>query len=617
MEMGHDGPTRFRFEIAGTHAEFLMTARRSARPFAYPLPHPSARGWMRGRAELAGECGAESYSARTMAEEPPSSLDELSRLRSENWRLTHELAEERARFQHTVDTPLVGYLISSFEQGKFLEVNQAYCDFLGFLPEEVLASDPYQHWLATTFAEDLEIERHELQRVVNGDIDRYRMEKRYLRKDGELRWGDMSFSCSRDDRGRVRSCIVACTDVHEYKSTLAAREKLEGNLLQAQKLETVGRLVGGVAHDFNNRLLVIMGYADLLKRGSAKDPVLAGHAEVVVSSARRAADLTRQLLAYSRRQVLRPRAGDLNAVVDGTRRMLERLIGERVELVTVLGAKFPMLADPGQIEHVLMNLTLNARDAMSDGGRVTLETFDVDATSEEPLEGLTEGPYVALSVTDTGTGIPEATRKHIFEPFFTTKDVGRGTGLGLATVDGIVRQSGGGIAVKSVEGHGSTFTVYLPRAVDTASEPTPTRADGIKADYVPCLPSVESILIVDDEDDVRKLLVDVLRIGAYRVLEARDGEHAIKVAEAHTHPVDLLVTDIVMPGLSGMELADALRSKNPDLKVLFMSGYAERDRIRPLHDHEQFVPKPFLPAEFFRVVNDFLREPSPKVEQTA
>jgi len=556
------------------------------------------------------------YSAFKMAEDPASSVDELSRLRAENLRLTHELAEERERSKLAFSTPLTGYLISSFEQGKFLDVNRAYCDFLGFTREEVMGADPYQHWMATTFGEDLERERHELQRVVAGEIDSYTMEKRYLRKDGELRWGAVSFSCVRSARGQVRYSIIGCTDVHEHKSTLAARAKLEGSLLQAQKLETVGRLVGGVAHDFNNRLLVIMGYADLLKRGSVNDPVLAGHAEVVVSSARRAADLTRQLLAYSRRQVLRPRPGDLNAVVDGTRRMLERLIGERVELVTVLGAKFPMLADPGQIEHVLMNLTLNARDAMPDGGRVTLETFDVDVTKEAPVEGLAEGPYVALSVTDTGTGIPEAARKHIFEPFFTTKDVGRGTGLGLATVDGIVRQSGGGISVKSAEGHGSTFTVYLPRAVDTASEPTPSR-DAARAEYVPCLPSVESVLIVDDEDDVRKLLVDVLRIGTYRVLEARDAEHALKIVEGHPHPIDLLVTDIVMPGLSGMELADAVRAQNPDLKVLFMSGYAERDRVRPLHDSEQFVPKPFLPAEFFRVVNEFLREPALKVEQTA
>jgi CheY-like chemotaxis protein len=297
--------------------------------------------------------------------------------------------------------------------------------------------------------------------------------------------------------------------------------------------------------------------------------------------------------------------------------MLERLIGERIELVTVLGAKFPMLADPGQVEQVLMNLMLNARDAMPSGGRVTLETLDVTITSEHPIEGLTPGHYVALAVTDTGTGIPESARAHIFEPFFTTKDVGRGTGLGLATVDGIVRQSGGGIALKSTEGRGSTFTVYLPRATDSAAEATPAKAEFVRTEHEPCLPDREVVLVVDDEDDVRKLLIDVLRIGSFRVIEARDGEQALKLAAAQSGPIALLVTDIVMPGLSGMELADALRERNPALKVLFMSGYAERERVRQLHDNEQFIPKPFLPAELFRRVDTFLREQEPEVTQTA
>jgi len=549
-----------------------------------------------------------------MAEE---SSEELARLHAENFRLTHELAEARERLQHGLATELVGFLYCSFEHGRFFDTNDAYCKFLGYGREELLASDPYKFWVETTFPEDLEVERKLLHRVMSGEVSSYRMQKRYLRKDGELRWGDMTLSAVRDQRGHVRYSVIACADIHEQKQALEARRNLEGTLLQAQKLETVGRLVGGVAHDFNNRLLVIMGYADLVKRGSARDPVLAGHAEVVVSSARRAADLTRQLLAYSRRQVLRPRSSDLNAVVDGTRRMLERLIGEQIELVTVLGAKHPMLADPGQVEQVLMNLMLNARDAMSNGGRVTLETLDVLVTPTTPVQGLADGAYVAMAVTDTGTGIPATALEHIFEPFFTTKDVGRGTGLGLATVDGIVRQSGGGIAVKSAEGHGSTFTVYLPRAPEQA-ELTPSRGEG-KGEYAPCMPAIETVLVVDDEDDVRHLLVDVLRIGAYDVLEARDAEQALALADKHGKPIELLVTDIVMPGLTGMELADALRDRNPTLKVLFMSGYAERDRVRQLHDNEQFIPKPFLPAELFRRVNAFLHEDqgAPIAEQTA
>jgi PAS domain S-box-containing protein len=546
-----------------------------------------------------------------------SETEELARLRHENACLRDELAEERERARLTFDTRLLGYVVSSFELGKFLALNQAYADFLGYTREEILASDPYKFWIQTTHPDDLELERAQLQRIVVGEIDGYRLQKRHVRKDGEIRWGEMHLAAALDKKGRVRYSVISCLDIHDQKMALATRAELEGSLRQAQKLETVGRLVGGVAHDFNNRLLVIMGYADLVKRGSAHDPLLASHAEVVVSSARRAADLTRQLLAYSRRQVLRPRPSDLNSVVDGTRRMLERLIGEHIELVTVLGAKFPMLADPGQVEQVLMNLMLNARDAMPNGGRVTLETLDVMVTPEAPVDGLAPGAYVALAVTDTGTGIPEEARAHIFEPFFTTKDVGRGTGLGLATVDGIVRQSGGGIALKSTEGRGSTFTVYLPRAMDSAAEATPARSELVRTDHVPCLPDKETVLVVDDEDDVRRLLVDVLRIGPFRVLEARDSDQALKLANAQASPIELLVTDIVMPGLSGMELADELRVKNPSLKVLFMSGYAERERVRQLHDNEQFIPKPFLPAELFRRVNAFLRELSPEVGQTA
>jgi two-component system, cell cycle sensor histidine kinase and response regulator CckA len=546
-----------------------------------------------------------------------SDAEELARLRQENARLTHELSEERERYRLTFDTSLVGYLVSSFERGKFLAVNQAYCDFLGYTREQILETEPYQLWVMTTHPDDFERERLELQRIIAGESVSYRIQKRFVRRDGEIRWGEMYLAAANDPKGRARYMIISCLDTHDQKVALAARAELEGSLRQAQKLETVGRLVGGVAHDFNNRLLVIMGYADLVKRGSAHDPLLASHAEVVVSSARRAADLTRQLLAYSRRQVLRPRPSDLNAVVDGTRRMLERLIGEHIELVTVLGAKFPMLADPGQVEQVLMNLMLNARDAMPHGGRVTLETLDVCVTVEAPIDGLAPGAYVALAVTDTGTGIPEEARAHIFEPFFTTKDVGRGTGLGLATVDGIVRQSGGGIALRSTEGRGSTFTVYLPRATDSAAEATPARSELVRTEHVPCLPDKETVLVVDDEDDVRRLLVDVLKIGPFRVLEARDSAQALKLAEAQSSPIELLVTDIVMPGLSGMELADQLRVGNPALKVLFMSGYAERERVRQLHDNEQFIPKPFLPAELFRRVNAFLRELSPEVGRTA
>jgi two-component system cell cycle sensor histidine kinase/response regulator CckA len=529
-----------------------------------------------------------------MREDPDVLEAELVKLRAENVRLQSVLADECERYLVTLRHARVPLLITSFETGRYTHVNQAYAEFLGFTAEEILASDPYQFWVDTTHPEDFEAERRALQRVVDGELDLYSIEKRFIKKGGEVCWGELHAAVVRDARGRLRYAVIQVDDTAERRASAATRAELEARLRQAQKLESVGRLVGGVAHDFNNRLLVIMGYAELLKRGTAGNPVLEGHANLVLSSSQRAADLTRQLLAYSRRQVLRPHATDLNAIVDGMRRMLERLIGEQVELATALGARVPMLADPGQVEQVIMNLVLNARDAMPNGGRVLIETGDAVVIEETPVADLAPGEYVTLAVVDTGSGIPDATRPHIFEPFFTTKEVGKGTGLGLATVEGIVRQSGGAVTVKTSPGSGSTFTVYLPRASESATSDGPA--------------SSEAPARLVDIETVRRLLVDVIRIGAYRVLEARDGEQALQIAALHSGSIELLVTDLVMPRIAGMELADRLRAKHPDLKVLFMSGYAEREHLRELHPNEQFIPKPFLPAELFRRVNDFLRD---------
>jgi PAS domain S-box-containing protein len=538
-----------------------------------------------------------------MADDVLSGADELTRLRAENWRLKHELAEERDRFQHTFDNDLAGLLVSSFELNRFLEVNQRYSDFVGYTREEILATDPYQFWLATGVPEDLKREQRELERVVAGEISSYRIQKRHVTKSGAVRWGELNFQTVRDQRGRIRYSVLTCVDIHEQKSATEASDKLQASLLQAQKLETVGRLVGGVAHDFNNRLLVIIGHADLLRRACAHDAALVSHAEVVVSSARRAGELTRQLLAYSRKQVQNSRPLDLNGITEGARRVLERVVAEDIELVTELGAQSLVLADAGQLEQVLLNLALNARDAMPNGGRLTLRTFDVHVSAESPVEGLAPGPYVALAVSDTGTGISESARQHVFEPFFTTKEPGQGTGLGLASVDGVVRQSGGIVTLQTALDEGSTFTVYLPAAGD---RDVLTTADASKPDYVPCAPVLDTIMVVDDEDDVRALLVEVLRLGAYRVLDARNAEQALELAGAHGEPIGLLVTDIVMPRIGGMELADRLRATSPELKVLFMSGHAERSRLRDLRENEQFIVKPFLPDDLFRHVSDFL-----------
>jgi two-component system cell cycle sensor histidine kinase/response regulator CckA len=495
----------------------------------------------------------------------------------------------------------IGLLITSFEQGRYVEANQAECELLGYTREEILAADPYAFWLEVTHPEDFEKERLLLQRLVDGETNSYELRKRFLRKDRSTCIADVRATVARDTRGRIRYVVSHAVDRTREAELLQRQAELEARLHQSQKLETIGRLVGGVAHDFNNRLLVIMGHSELMKRAAANNPQLEQHADMVLSSARRAADLTRQLLAYGRLQFLSPKPLDLNRIVDGMRGMLERLIGEQVELVTVLGAKAPTYADAGQLEQVLLNLVLNARDAMPAGGRLTVETSDIELGPANPVSDLAPGRYVALSVSDTGTGIPEAVRPRVFEPFFTTKEVGKGTGLGLATVDGIVRQSGGAISFKTLEGRGSVFTVHLPLSTEEPVETEPTKSTPA-AD----LGRHETILVVDDEDEVRRLLADVLRIGAYEVLEARNGEQALEVAAAHSGPLDLVVTDMVMPELGGADLADELRALQPDVKILFMSGYAEKHRTRELRDGEEFIAKPFLPADLFVRVNRIL-----------
>ena len=526
--------------------------------------------------------------------------EELVRLRAENEKLRAAMPSGLEQYRRLFNKAPFAMSIFSFEKAAFLQANDAYLEIVGCTREEFFQRDPYELWLSTTHPEDLDLERKELQRMADGQIDGYRMRKRYLQR-GEWRWTDFANQALRDERGRLSLCVMHVLDVHDQYTAARTREVLEERLRQAQKLESMGRLVGGVAHDFNNRLLVIMGYAEMLKRAAEDHPELESHAEIVLTSARRAADLTRQLLAFGRRQVLKPRPTDLNGLVDRMRRMFERVIGEGIELVTVLGAKHPMLADPGQIEQVLMNLVLNARDAVDESGTITVETADVEVLPGV-LEDLAPGWYVTLSVADTGPGVPKAIRDQIFEPFFTTKDVGKGTGLGLAMVDGIVRQSGGLVTIESTEGRGATFTAYLPRATETRrlDSPAPFRAPAAE------LKNVETVLVVDDEDEVRKLLIDVLAIGAYHVLQARDGQHGLEVAEAHIGMIDLLVTDVVMPRMKGPELADRLRQRYPALRTLYVSGYAERDTLRPLGENEYFLAKPFSAADLFRIVREVL-----------
>jgi signal transduction histidine kinase/ActR/RegA family two-component response regulator len=379
----------------------------------------------------------------------------------------------------------------------------------------------------------------------------------------------------------------------------------QGQLEQAQKMDAVGRLAGGVAHDFNNLLTVILGRTDILLHPlKPEDPMRRG-IELIQRTAGRAADLTRQLLAFSRKQVLESVVLDLSAVTTDMKDMLGRLIGEDIALLTTptpgLGR---VKADRGQIEQVIMNLAVNARDAMPQGGRLIVETADIDLDDEYVRRhvGARPGPHVMLAVSDTGTGIPHEIQPQIFEPFFTTKEQGKGTGLGLATVYGIVKQSGGYIEVDSEPGQGTTFRVYLPRL---DAEPAPVDRSARPA---AAAGGTETILLVEDEEGVRELARDILRASGYTVLEARNGPEALLLCERHQGPLDMLLTDVVMPRMSGRELAERLAPLRPDLSVLYMSGYTDDAVIRHgvLGAGTAFLQKPFTPAILAQRVRETL-----------
>jgi two-component system, cell cycle sensor histidine kinase and response regulator CckA len=387
-----------------------------------------------------------------------------------------------------------------------------------------------------------------------------------------------------------------------------AHKRLTDQLRQAQKMEAVGRLAGGVAHDFNNLLTIILGYSEVsLAQLRPGDP-LREVFEEIRKAAGRASDLTRQLLAFSRKQVLSPVVLDLNGLLADIERMLRRLIGEDIDLaINVAPRLWPVRADPGQIEQVLMNLVINARDAMPQGGKLTITTADVELDDNYCTmhADARAGQYALLAVSDNGAGIDKQTLAHIFEPFFTTKGPEKGTGLGLATVYGIVKQSGGHVAVYSEPGCGSCFKVYLPRDRETAQETAATATSRSKGQ------GSETILLVEDEDAVRSLARRVLEAQGYRVLEAKGGSDALLVSQATSEPIHLLATDVVMPQMSGRELAERLTAVRPDLKVLYLSGYMDDAIIRHglIHADVPFLQKPYSPDSLLQKVREVLDRP--------
>lgn len=395
---------------------------------------------------------------------------------------------------------------------------------------------------------------------------------------------------------------------------ITERRRLEDGLRQAQKMEAVGQLAGGVAHDFNNILTVIMGYEEFLAAKIQQDDPMYKDLEEIKKATERASTLTHQLLAFSRKQILTPKILDLNNVVSNMEKMLKRLIGEDIDMVFIPSVNlYKIWADQGQIEQVVMNIIVNARDAMPDGGKITIETanIELDETYVRTHGGVQKGPHIVLSISDTGIGMNEETKSRIFEPFFTTKEVGRGTGLGLATVYGIVKQSNGNIWVYSEPGKGTTFKIYFPQiSQDLESNVLPEIMNE-------SLNGAETVLLVEDEKSLRNLAFAILVRRGYTVLEASNGEEAIKVSRKYNGTIHLMLTDVIMPLMNGRDLADRLKPERPDMHVLFMSGYTDEAIIRHgvLDSANEFIQKPFTPFNLARKIREILDKPAPKKAQ--
>jgi PAS domain S-box-containing protein len=477
---------------------------------------------------------------------------------SERKRAEEALKKSEARFREFFEDSLTGDYIST-PQGKLSACNPAFARMFGFNSvAEALECD------TRTLYPDSGIRQQLLDRLKeHGKLER--IETEFRRRDGTPLYVVQNAVGVFDDQGEL-------VQVKGYMFDITERRKLEEQFLQSQKMEAIGRLAGGVAHDFNNLLTVILSYSDLLlmPSGHQRDSVQK-YAQRIKTASEHAAALTHQLLAFGRQQVLDVRVVDVNGVITGIIQILNRLIGEDIELRTNLGpGPMKAKADEGQLQQVVMNLVVNARDAMPKGGKLIIETasINLDERRASQLVDAQPGRYIVMSVTDTGVGMDEATRAHIFEPFFTTKERGKGTGLGLATVHGIVKQSGGLISLQTGPGQGATFRIYLPSAepVETHSPP--------RFERLPEHTGTETILLVEDEPEVRRIARNILESSGYIVLEAQP-ETAVQTSHDFSGRIDLLLTDVIMPKINGRDLADRLAEKRPTMKVLYMSGYTD------------------------------------------
>jgi PAS domain S-box-containing protein len=521
-------------------------------------------------------------------------------------RAAQALQESESRFRTIFEQAAVGMADSSLD-ARFIRVNQRFCEIMGYSQDELLGLT----FREITHPDDLAQDAELVAQLLRGETSSFAVEKRYLRKDGGVVWANLLVSLLRSPSGDPRHFVAIVEDITAQKRAEDDRRNLERQLLQAQKMESVGRLAGGVAHDFNNHLTVINGYCAMLLDEMVPDDPLREPVDEILLAGNRAATLTQQLLAFSRKQVAEPRVISLNDVVAEARKMLSRLIGDDVEIITHLDPNLgPVMVDPSQMNQVLVNMAINARDAMPDGGRIIIETLNTDLGDHYAAQhaGVEPGPYVLLSITDTGIGMTPEVVQHIFEPFFTTKSTGVGTGLGLSTVYGIVKQAGGWIWVYSEPGAGTTFKVYLPRA-GGATEPLAVPVAATEA-----LRGTETVLVVEDQPEVRKLTLAMLESQGYRLLEAANGSEALLLCEQYPEPIHLLVTDVVMPGMTGRELARLLSALRPSLKTLYTSGYPANAIAHEgvLDPGVAYLPKPFSPAQLAAKVRDVLLETAPE-----
>ncbi len=510
---------------------------------------------------------------------------------SERRLMQEALVESEQKFSKAFHSNPAAITIVDLESQRYLEANETLEQLSGYSRDEVVG----HNWEQLCIWVDFESRDRAVAKLLKeGRLRNW--EFRFRRKNGELGTGLLSAELI--EVGGKRCAITATVDI-------TTRTRLENDLRQAQKLESVGRLAGGVAHDFNNLLTVINGYTEVILGGLAQEDPLRTSAREVQKAGERAAGLTRQLLAFSRKQVIEPRLLDINAVVNDAGLMLRRLIGEDIEVVTALDPHLGLtMADPNQIQQVIVNLVVNAREAMPGGGTLEIATqnVEIDEAAAAGHPDACPGSYVMLKVTDSGTGISEDVLPSIFDPFFTTRPPGKGTGLGLATVHGIVRQGCGWVQVSTEVGRGASFSIYLPRV-----EP-PVEAAPAPPAALATLTGRETVLVVEDQEEVRTLTVAILKSYGYRVLEAANGDEALKIAGERAAEIDLLLTDVILPGINGRELADRMLAASPRMRVLFTSGYTA-DIIASrgaLETDIAYLPKPFSAQSLAAKVREVL-----------